>query len=134
MGAAQGGEKETHFGLGSGHGAEYSTGHIEEGELIMAHIVAEPCVGCKFTDCVEVCPTNCFYETADRVIINPDECIDCTSCVPVCPVAAIFAEGDVPDQWKSYIESARTLMPSATQISVKKEALGKGQPNCQPKQ
>lgn len=99
----------------------------------MAHVVAEPCVGCKFTDCVEVCPTNSFYEINDRLIINPDECIDCTSCVPVCPVAAIFAEADVPEQWKSYIESNRAQMTGATQITVKKDAMGKGLPQCQPK-
>jgi len=97
----------------------------------MAHVVAEPCVGCKFTDCVEVCPTNSFYEVGDRLVINPDECIDCTSCVPVCPVAAIFAEADVPEQWKSHIESNRALMANATQLTVKKDALGKGLPKCQ---
>jgi ferredoxin len=83
---------------------------------------------------VEVCPVNCFYETADRVVINPDECIDCTACVPVCPVAAIFAEADLPPQWNSFIASNRDLLAGATQISVKKDAIGKGLPNCQPKQ
>lgn len=100
----------------------------------MAHVVAEPCVGCKFTDCVEVCPVNCFYEIADRLVINPDECIDCTACVPVCPVAAIFAEGDLPDQWKSFTELNRTQCGGATNITAKKEALGKDSPKCAPKQ
>ena len=63
----------------------------------MAHIVAEPCVGCKFTDCVEVCPVNCFYEVADRLYINPDECIDCGACAPECPSAAIFALDELPE-------------------------------------
>lgn len=96
------------------------------------HIVAEPCVGCKFTDCVEVCPVNCFYEVADRLYINPDECIDCTACVPVCPVSAIFAEADLPEKWKSYIEeNAKGCAAGAANITVKKEALGTGKPECQ---
>ncbi len=97
----------------------------------MAHIVAEPCVGCKFTDCVEVCPVNCFYEGDDRLWINPDECIDCTACVPVCPVAAIFAEGDLPEKWKSFIEENREK-GQGNNITVKKESLGKDKPECQP--
>jgi ferredoxin len=98
----------------------------------MAHIVAEPCVGCKFTDCVEVCPVNCFYEADDRLYIHPDECIDCTACVPVCPVAAIFAEGDLPEKWNSFIEENREKCGGAPNITVKKDALGAGKPECQP--
>jgi Fe-S-cluster-containing hydrogenase component 2 len=79
-----------------------------------------------------VCPVNCFYETGDRLVINPDECIDCTACVPVCPVEAIFAEGDVPEKWKGYIAKNREMLAGATQISVKKEALGKEKPQCKP--
>ena len=96
----------------------------------MAHIVAEPCVGCKFTDCVEVCPVNCFYEVADRLYINLDECIDCTACVPVCPVEAIFAEADLPEKWKGFIEENRNGCAGAANITVKKEALGKDLPKC----
>ena len=55
----------------------------------MAHVVTEKCNGCKFTDCVEVCPVTCFYELNNQLIIHPDECIDCTACVEVCPVHAI---------------------------------------------
>ena len=75
----------------------------------MAHVITEPCTDCKYTDCVEVCPVNCFYEGPNRLFINPDECIDCRACVPVCPVEAIFAEEDVPEKWKSYIEVDRTV-------------------------
>ena len=100
----------------------------------MSHVVCEPCVGCKFTDCVEVCPVNCFYEIEDRLYINFDECIDCTACVPVCPVAAIFAEADVPDQWKSFIDENRDNASSGANITVKKEALGKDLPKCKPTQ
>src|SRR5438270_6964211 len=64
--------------------------------FIMAHIVTSKCLGCKFTDCVEVCPVACFYELEGQLIIHPDECIDCTACVAECPVEAIYAEGDLP--------------------------------------
>jgi len=70
----------------------------------MTYVVAEPCIGTKDRACVDVCPVACFYEGADQLYINPDECIDCAACEPVCPVDAIFAEADVPDQWKSYIQ------------------------------
>lgn len=70
----------------------------------MTFVVAEPCIGVKDRACVDVCPVTCFYEGADQLYINPDECIDCDACVPVCPVDAIFAEADVPDKWKSYIQ------------------------------
>ena len=70
----------------------------------MAHIVAEPCFDCKYTDCVVVCPVDCFYEGAQMLYIHPDECIDCEACVPECPVEAIFAEANTPSQWSSYIQ------------------------------
>lgn len=70
----------------------------------MTYVVAEPCIGVKDRACVDVCPVACFYEGADQLYINPDECIDCAACEPVCPVDAIFTEADVPDQWKSYIQ------------------------------
>ena len=70
----------------------------------MAHTVAEPCVNVKDHACVEQCPVECFYEGVDQLYIHPDECIDCGACVAVCPVAAIFANDDVPEQWKSYID------------------------------
>jgi len=70
----------------------------------MAHIVTNKCNGCKFTDCVEVCPVACFYELDNQVVIHPEECIDCTACVEVCPVTAIYAEGDLPDEFKADIE------------------------------
>jgi ferredoxin len=70
----------------------------------MAHIVTSKCKGCKFTDCVEVCPVTCFYELADQLIIHPDECIDCRACVEVCPVQAIYADADVPAEYQSAIE------------------------------
>ncbi|ADO72812.1 ferredoxin FdxA [Stigmatella aurantiaca] len=68
----------------------------------MAYVVAEPCIKCKYTDCVEVCPVNCFYEGANFLVIHPDECIDCGACEPVCPTKAIFPESELPDKWKEY--------------------------------
>ena len=70
----------------------------------MAHVVTNKCNGCKFTDCVEVCPVACFYELDNQLIIHPEECIDCQACVDVCPVEAIYAEGDVPAEFQPNIE------------------------------
>jgi ferredoxin len=70
----------------------------------MAYVVAEPCIKCKFTDCVSVCPVDCFREGENFLVIDPEECIDCGACVPECPVEAIFEEDDVPDKWAEYIE------------------------------
>ena len=62
----------------------------------MPFVVTESCIKCKYTDCVEVCPVDCFHEGPNFLVIDPDECIDCTLCVAECPVEAIFAEDDVP--------------------------------------
>ena len=82
----------------------------------MAYVVAEPCIKCKYTDCVEVCPVNCFYEGANFLVIHPDECIDCGACEPECPTTAIFEESALPDKWKAYKELNAVLsgakMPS----------------------
>jgi ferredoxin len=67
----------------------------------MAHIVTSKCAGCKFTDCVEVCPVACFYELDNQLVIHPDECIDCTACVSECPVEAIYAETDLPAEFQA---------------------------------
>ena len=56
----------------------------------MAYVVGEPCVKCKYGDCVDACPVDCFYEVEDMLVINPEECIDCDACRPECPVEAIF--------------------------------------------
>jgi ferredoxin len=62
----------------------------------MTYVVTESCIRCKYTDCVDVCPVDCFREGPNFLVIDPDECIDCTLCVAECPVEAIFAEDDVP--------------------------------------
>jgi len=73
----------------------------------MTYVVAEPCIGVKDHACVDVCPVSCFYEAEEMLVINPDECIDCGACQPECPAEAIFAEEDVPERWRSYIEKGR---------------------------
>ena len=68
----------------------------------MTYVVTESCIRCKYTDCVDVCPVDCFREGPNFLVIDPDECIDCTLCVAECPVEAIFAEDDVPNDQQSF--------------------------------
>lgn len=70
----------------------------------MAYIVAEPCIKCKYTDCADICPVNCFYEGVNMLVIHPDQCIDCGACVDECPVEAIYPERELPDKWHDFIE------------------------------
>ena len=70
----------------------------------MTHVICEPCIGVKSADCVDVCPVDCIHDDETMYYIDPNECIDCQQCVSVCPVEAIFAEDDVPDKWKNYME------------------------------
>jgi ferredoxin len=60
----------------------------------MTHYVGEECLKCKYTDCVEVCPVDCFYEDGEILVIDPEECIDCGVCIPECPVKAIYTDED----------------------------------------
>lgn len=69
----------------------------------MTYVVTDACVKCKYTDCVDVCPVDCFHEGPNFLVIDPEECIDCTLCVAECPVEAIYAEDDVPDDQRAYI-------------------------------
>jgi len=69
----------------------------------MTHVVTESCIKCRFTDCVDVCPVDCFREGPNFLTIDPDECIDCAVCIPECPVNAIYAEEDVPEDQKPFI-------------------------------
>ncbi|HET6613416.1 MAG TPA: DUF3470 domain-containing protein [Kofleriaceae bacterium] len=80
----------------------------------MAYIVGDPCVKCKYTDCVAVCPVECFYEGENMLVIHPDECIDCGACEPECPTTAIFEESALPDQWKPFIEINAVLSGAKT--------------------
>jgi ferredoxin len=69
----------------------------------MTHVVTEPCVGCKYTDCVTVCPVDCFHEGEHMLYIDPEVCLDCEACIPECPVEAIFPDSAVPPKWQNYI-------------------------------
>jgi len=89
----------------------------------MAYVVAEPCVKCKYTDCVDVCPVDCFYEGENFLVINPDECIDCGACVPECPTEAIFSEDDLPEKWAEYKEINETFASQWPAIGSKKDPL-----------
>ena len=93
----------------------------------MAYVVTDNCKDCMFTDCVEVCPVDCFYvdENEKMLFINPDECIDCAACVPECPVEAIFAEEDVPHDKQDWIEKNRaaTVDGNLEAITAKRDAL-----------
>ena len=90
----------------------------------MTHVVAQPCFGCKYTDCVVVCPVECFYEGDKILYIHPDECIDCEACVPECPVEAIFHEDNLPEEWLSFKELNAEMAPQLPVITERKEPLG----------
>ncbi len=98
----------------------------------MTFVITEPCRDCKYTDCVVVCPVECFYEGEHMLYIDPVDCIDCEACVPECPVDAIFAEANVPAQWNSFTqlnaEKSAELKGSGGQITKKKDA--KEGPEC----
>jgi ferredoxin len=83
----------------------------------MTHVVTESCIKCKYTDCVDVCPVDCFREGPNMLVIDPDECIDCAVCIPECPVNAIYAEEDVPEgqrEWTALNAELAKLWPSIT--------------------
>ena len=88
----------------------------------MAYVVTESCIKCKYTDCVDVCPVDCFREGPNMLVIDPEECIDCTLCVPECPVEAIYAEDDVPDGQAEWIALNRELAAGWKPILERKPA------------
>lgn len=88
----------------------------------MTYVVTESCIKCKFTDCVDVCPVDCFHEGANMLVIDPEECIDCTLCVAECPAEAIFAEDDVPDGQRGFIALNAELARIWPVILERKEA------------
>ncbi|MDF0604954.1 ferredoxin family protein [Neisseriaceae bacterium TC5R-5] len=89
----------------------------------MAYVVTDACIKCKYTDCVEVCPVDCFHEGPNFLVIDPEECIDCTLCVAECPVNAIYAEDDVPPEQTQFIALNAELSPLWPVITQKKEPL-----------
>jgi ferredoxin len=89
----------------------------------MTHVVTENCIKCKFTDCVDVCPVDCFREGPNFLVIDPEECIDCAVCIPECPANAIFAEEDVPQDQLKFIALNAELTPKFASISRSKKPL-----------
>ena len=69
----------------------------------MTFVVTETCIKCKLTDCVEVCPVDCFHEGPNMLVIDPEECIDCTLCEPECPVEAIYSDDELPEDQKQFL-------------------------------
>ena len=88
----------------------------------MTYVVTESCIKCKYTDCVEVCPVDCFHEGPNFLVIDPEECIDCSLCEPECPVNAILPEEDVAEDQQEFIELNASLAQSWPVISQKKDA------------
>jgi ferredoxin len=89
----------------------------------VTHVVADNCINCKYTDCVEVCPVDCFHEGPNFLVIDPQECIDCTLCVAECPAFAIFPEDDVPGGQEHYLQVNAELAPLWPVIAAKIPAL-----------
>jgi ferredoxin len=88
----------------------------------MTFVVTEQCIKCKYTDCVEVCPVDCFHEGPNFLVIDPDECIDCTLCEPECPVEAILPEDDLTEDQQPFLELNAELAQQWPVITVKKDA------------
>jgi ferredoxin len=86
----------------------------------MTYVVTDACVNCKYSDCVDVCPVDCFYEGKNMLVINPDECIDCGVCEPECPVEAIKADTDDVLEW---VEINRKYAEQWPNITAKKNPL-----------
>ncbi len=89
----------------------------------MTFVVTENCIKCKYTDCVDVCPVDCFHEGPNFLAIDPDECIDCAVCVPECPADAIFAEEDVPGDQQAFIAINAELARQWPTITKRHDAL-----------
>lgn len=89
----------------------------------MTHVVTENCIKCKYTDCVDVCPVDCFREGPNFLIIDPDECIDCAVCIPECPANAILAEEDLSPDQLHFIEINAELAKSWPSITRTKKPL-----------
>jgi ferredoxin len=88
----------------------------------MTYVVTDNCIKCKYTDCVEVCPVDCFHEGPNFLVIDPDECIDCTLCEPECPAEAIHAEDDVPSGMENFVALNAELAKVWPVITQKKDA------------
>ncbi len=88
----------------------------------MTFVVTESCIKCKYTDCVEVCPVDCFHEGPNFLVIDPEECIDCTLCEPECPVEAILPDDDLPEGQEKFLQINADLAQIWPVITEKKDA------------
>ncbi len=89
----------------------------------MTYVVTDNCILCKYTDCVEVCPVDCFHEGPNFLVIDPDECIDCTLCAPECPAEAIFPEEELSEEQMQFLELNAELAQEWPVITEKREPL-----------
>lgn len=89
----------------------------------MTYVVTDNCQKCRFTDCVAVCPVDCFHADAEMLYIDPDECIDCGACVPECPVQAIYDEADLPDDKQGWIQVNADKAPRLPVINETEDPL-----------
>lgn len=103
------------------HQRSHHSNHNTQADT-MTFVVTEKCIRCKYTDCVEVCPVDCFYEGPNFLVINPSECIDCALCEPECPVNAIYSEDDLPEKYQSYLELNTELSEKWPNINRRKDA------------
>ena len=85
----------------------------------MTHVVAKPCFDCVYTDCIVVCPVDCFYQGETMPYIHPDGCIDSEACVPECLVEAIFHEDNHPDEWKEFAALNAEMVKQCVNITEK---------------
>lgn len=87
----------------------------------MAFVVTDNCRRCRFTDCVSVCPVDCFKGDEEQLYIDPNECIDCGACAPECPVEAIYDEADLPDDKVNWIKINAEKAPNLPSVTQKQE-------------
>ena len=92
----------------------------------MTYVVVESCIKCKHTDCVVVCPADCFRAGENMLYIDPDSCTECNACAIECPTEAIYHEDDVPDQWHEFIALNREMSQVTPVITEKREPLARG--------
>ncbi|MEM7589598.1 MAG: 4Fe-4S binding protein [Myxococcota bacterium] len=89
----------------------------------MAFVITDNCDGCRFTDCVTVCPVNCFYGDEKRLYIHPEECIDCGACEPECPVKAIYDESNLPAGKQEWVQINAQKVNGLPNITEKTDPL-----------